>query len=153
MEKICCFTGHRDIPQQISDELFNELYKTLETLVGEGYSIFRAGGAVGFDRLAADAVIALRQKMPHIKLHIYVPCLDQNKFFSKDENEYYMAQLKSADKIFCISKSYYKGCMLERNRAMVNGADACIAYVRRERGGSAYTVKYAKAENCRVINL
>ncbi len=153
MEKICCFTGHRNIPKEIEEELFCELYSTIDTLSCEGYTIFRAGGAVGFDRMAADAVLALRQKNPQIKLHIYVPCIDQNKFFSEDENEYYMAQIKAADKIFCISKSYRKGCMLERNRAMVNGADACVAYVRRESGGSAYTVKYAKEQNCRVISL
>ena len=153
MEKICCFTGHRNIPDNLSDELFEKLYKTISQLASEGFCIFRAGGAVGFDRLAADAVLALRQKNPSIKLHIYVPCLDQNKYFSPEENDYYMAQIKSADKIMCISKTYTKGCMLQRNRAMVDGADACICYLRKAQGGTAYTVKYAEQKNCRVIHL
>ena len=153
LEKICCFTGHRNIDERIMDELFSELYKTIEGLAKQGFRIFRAGGAVGFDRLAADAVLALRQKNPEIELHIFVPCLDQNKFFSKEENEYYMAQINSADKIMCISETYTKDCMLMRNRAMVEGADACICYLRRQSGGTAYTVRYAEKQNCRVIRL
>lgn len=153
MEKICCFTGHRDIPESESEQLFERLYRAIEELADEGFCIFRAGGAVGFDRLAADAVIALRQKRPNIKLYIYVPCLEQNKFFSQEENEHYIAQIKSADKILCISEKYYKGCMQDRNRALVNGSDACICYLRKSVGGTAFTVNYAEKQNCRIIRL
>ncbi len=153
MEKICCFTGHREIAERDAQNLYAQIINAAETLIAEGFSEFRCGGAMGFDRMAADAVLALRKKYPNIKLHIYVPCLDQNKYFSPEENQHYLAQIHAADKILCISKTYYKGCMLQRNRAMVDGAQACIAFVRRQNGGSAYTVRYAEEKNCRVIRL
>ena len=75
-------------------------------------------------------------------------------FFRVDiENEKYLFQLNSADKILCISQNYYSGCMLERNRALVNGADVCIAYKRRDEGGTAYTVSYAEKNSVKTIIL
>lgn len=153
MEKICCFSGHRDIYPEIEQEVFINVLNTIERLYDEGFRIFRAGGAVGFDRVAADAVIALRQKHNDVKFHVYIPCLDQNKFFSKEENEHYLAQMRCADKVMCMRKTYQKGCMAERNRALVDGSDALVCYLRKNSGGTAYTVNYATEQNKRLIRL
>ena len=126
---------------------------TIERLYSEGFHIFRAGGAIGFDRIAADAVLALRQKHSDVQLHIFVPCLEQNKYFSKEENEHYMAQIKGADKIMCISEHYTQWCMHQRNRALVDGAEVLVCYLRKNSGGTAYTVNYAIKHEKRVIRL
>lgn len=153
MEKICCFTGHRDISPETEQEIFINTLNAIERLYNEGFRIFRAGGAVGFDRIAADAVLALRQKHSDVELHVYIPCLDQNKFFHESENDHYLAQVRSANKVMCMHKTYTKGCMLERNRAMVSGAEVCVAYLRKNSGGTAYTVNYAIENGLRVIRL
>ncbi len=153
LEKICCFSGHRDISPETEEIVFVNVLNTIEKLYEEGYRIFKAGGAIGFDRIAADAVIALRQKHSDVELHVYIPCLDQNKFFSESENEHYLAQMRSANKVMCMRKSYTKGCMYERNRALVDGSDTLICYLRKNSGGTAYTVNYAIEQNKHVIRL
>lgn len=153
MKKICCFSGHRDLSPETYEKVFINVLNTIERLYDEGFRIFRAGGAIGFDRVAADAVLSLRQKKGDVELHIYVPCLEQNKFFSKEENEHYLAQINSADKIMTVSQHYTKWCMAARNRALVDGSDALICYLRKNSGGTAYTVDYAIKQEKRVIRL
>lgn len=153
MEKICCFSGHRSIAPEDEEIVFVNVLNTIEKLYNEGFRIFRTGGAMGFDRIAADAVLALRQKHSDAELHVYMPCLDQNKFFSEAENEHYLAQMRSANKVMCMRKTYTKGCMYERNRALVDGSDALVCYLRKNSGGTAYTVNYAIKQNKHVIRL
>ncbi len=153
MEKICCFTGHREIYEGDRETLYSALLDAVEGLIAEGFCEFRSGGAIGFDTLAADAVLSLKQKYPQIKLYIYVPCLGQDKYYTPEQKKKYLSQINSADKILCMAEHYYRGCMQARNRALVDGADCCIAYLRKDSGGSAYTEKYAQSKNCRVIRL
>ena len=153
LEKVCCFSGHRDVSPESEEIVFINVMNAIEKLYNEGFRVFRAGGAVGFDRIAADAVLALRQKHSDVQLHIYIPCLDQNKYFSESENEHYLAQARAADTVMCLYKTYQKGCMHERNKALVNGADALVCYLRKNTGGTAYTVNYAISNNLRVIRL
>ena len=153
MEKICCFSGHRDLSPETDDIVFINVMNTIERLYDEGFRIFRTGGAVGFDRVAADAVLALRQKHSDVKLHVYIPCLDQNKYFSESENQHYLAQMRSADKVLCMRESYTNGCMHERNRALVDGSDALVCFLRTNSGGTAYTVNYAIENQKRLIRL
>ena len=49
--------------------------------------------------------------------------------------------------------TYFDGCMLERDRRLVEGSDVCVAYCAQSRGGTAYTVTRAMREGLEVINL
>lgn len=153
MEKICCFTGHRSIESADKAAVTAALRRVLPELIKEGVNIFRTGGALGFDMLAAEEILRLKRNFPKVKLHIYVPCLDQNKYYTPEQKAVYLRHINAADKIMCISKSYYNGCMLERNRQMVNGSEYCVAYLRKQSGGTAFTVNYAEKNGVRVIKL
>ncbi|MBQ8869491.1 MAG: DUF1273 family protein [Oscillospiraceae bacterium] len=153
MEKICCFTGHRNILDNDRAAVTAALRVLLPDLIREGTTIFRTGGAIGFDTLAAEEILRIKRNFPEVKLHIYVPCLDQNKYYSDEQKAVYLRHINAADKIMCISEKYYNGCMLDRNREMVNGSDLCIAYLRRQSGGTAYTVNYAEKNGVKVIKL
>ncbi|MBQ5816204.1 MAG: DUF1273 family protein [Oscillospiraceae bacterium] len=153
MEKVCCFTGHRSIDQNDKAAVTAALRRVLPELIKEGVTLFKTGGAIGFDMLAAEEILRLKRNFPEVKLHIYVPCLDQNKYYTDEQKAVYLRHINSADKIFCITESYYNGCMLERNRALVNGSDYCVAYLRKESGGTAYTVSYAQKNGVKVIKL
>ncbi len=48
-EQTCCFTGHRDIPEQSRTRIAAGLEKTVIELIQQGYRYFGAGGARGFD--------------------------------------------------------------------------------------------------------
>ncbi|MBQ7799488.1 MAG: DUF1273 family protein [Oscillospiraceae bacterium] len=153
MEKICCFTGHRNISDSDRAAVTAALRTLLPDLIKDGVTVFRTGGALGFDTLAAEEILRLKKNFPEVKLHIYVPCLDQNKYYSPEQKAVYLRHINAADKIMCISKSYYDGCMLDRNKEMVNGSALCIAYIRRQSGGTAFTVRYAEKNGVKVVRV
>ena len=51
----CCFTGHRKIPMLDRMRISRQLDTTIQKLVDEGICYFGAGGALGFDTMAAQA--------------------------------------------------------------------------------------------------
>lgn len=61
----CCFTGHRKIPPEKKGEISRRLKTTLIRLIEEGYVCFGAGGAFGFDTLATQCVLSLKNQYPH----------------------------------------------------------------------------------------
>ena len=106
------FTGHRDIPGGLYDEISDKVDFIIETLYKTaGYRDFVAGGAIGFDTLAAKAVLRLREREKDVKLHIFVPCLGQEKYFSEQQKAEYDDILKSADSVQVLSEHYFRGCM------------------------------------------
>lgn len=81
-EKTCCFTGHREIPKGMYPMLTAELERKLHGLIQRGFQYFGAGGALGFDTLAAEAVLRLKEQYPDIRLILVLPCPDQTRFDS-----------------------------------------------------------------------
>lgn len=63
-EKICCFTGHRHIPEESYQQVKNKLEQTIKKLYNSGIIYYGAGGALGFDCLSAETVLRLREKYP-----------------------------------------------------------------------------------------
>ena len=129
------------------------LDKMLENLIWQGVSTFRAGGAIGFDTVAALAVLEKKQAHPEIILELELPCKDQTNGWSAADKSAYDYVLSKADKISYTCEKYRKGCMLERNRRLVNGADFCVAFCSSDKGGSAYTMNYAKEKGLTIINI
>ena len=62
--KTVCFTGHRELPTDDLPEISKRLEDTLVALIEQGYCYFGAGGALGFDTLAAQTVLRLRERYP-----------------------------------------------------------------------------------------
>lgn len=152
-DKAICFTGHRDIPDDVYYKVVFLLRQTVEQKIKEGYSVFCAGGAKGFDTMAALAVINLKRVYPHIKLHLYLPCKNQAEKWGKFDKDMYSRILKDSDQIFYRSETYTPYCMSQRNRALVDNSALCIAYCTQATGGSAYTISYAMDNGQEIINL
>ncbi len=154
MSKICCFTGHRYMsalpPEKIEIKLKNKLIDLIEN---EGFTDFRTGGAKGFDSLAALTILKLKNRYPHIKLHLILPCKGQEKYFLPIERQIYHFAIKNADSVTYIQEHYSDGVMFARNRALVDGADLCFAYLEKLRGGTYQTINYARKQGVRTINL
>ena len=153
MSKICCFTGHRKIDAKYLDETFRLLKQNIDLLANDGYEEFRAGGAIGFDALASLAVLEIKKKYPSIKLALMLPCLDQDKYWTKNEKAVYEYIKRNADSIVYVREKYSVNAMHERNRRLVDGSDICVAFLKRNSSGSAYTCNYAKDKNIPVLNL
>lgn len=75
---------------------------------------FGAGGALGFDTVAAQTVIRLKVKYPKIRLILVLPCTDQAKFWNEDDSREYERIKKLADKTVYTSEKYYNGCMAKK---------------------------------------
>lgn len=149
----CCFTGHRDISPEKIPEIKEKLREVLIKCIEDGYRDFYNGGAVGFDIIAAETVLELKEEYPYIRLHIIVPCAGHNRRWGISDITRFERILSLSDEVKCLSPVYFNGCMQVRNRYMVNESSLCIAYLERMTGGSAGTVKYAESENLRIINI
>lgn len=151
--KTCCFTGHRDVDPHHLHELLCLLKEEIARLAEEGVTVFRNGGAIGFDTVSALKVIEAKKTYPQIRLEMYLPCRNQSDRWSDLQKEIYRFILSQADSIVYTSEHYTRFCMLERDRRMVDGSDLCIAYCLRSNGGTGYTCKYALKQNVPVLNL
>ncbi len=147
----CCFTGHRRIEPSNYEHIKTKLTEEITNLIKSGYKYFGCGGALGFDTLAALTILQLKTIHPHIKLMLVLPCKNQDKYWSEQDKETYKQIKSKADKIVYTSENYTHDCMHKRNRHLVNYSSVCIAYFNGEKGGTEYTVNYAKINKVPII--
>ena len=152
-EETCCFTGHRKIPEEEREQLARRLEATVEELIRAGVRYFVAGGALGFDTLAAQTILKLRTQYSQVKLILVLPCETQTRGWPEEDVRIYEEIKKAADKVRYTSVEYTRGCMHKRNRHLVDHSGVCVAYLTESRGGTAYTVDYARKNGVPVINL
>ena len=158
--KTVCFTGHRSqkLPWRFHEEderckaMKVTLHMEIEKAIKRGYKTFLCGMALGFDMICAETVIDLKMKYPDIKTVGALPCKTQDsKWFVKDR-ERYKKLLKQIDCVRCIYDEYIgAGCMLERNRYMVNNSSLMIALYNGLSGGTKSTIDYARKEGLEII--
>lgn len=151
--KTCCFTGHRDIATKDIARIEKKLEETIISLYTQGVVYYGAGGALGFDTIAAETVLRLRKSHPVLRLILVLPCLNQTRGWAAKDVARYEEIKCQADKVRYISKEYTPDCMFRRNRHLVNYSSICICFQKWECGGTAYTVRYAKSQGVKVINI
>lgn len=150
--QVCCFTGHRIIKMS-KIEVNNRLDKLIEYLVSKGVIYYGCGGALGFDTLAAEAVIRARTKNPLIKLILVLPCKDQDIKWKQEDKDKYEYIKSQSDKIRYISDIYTSTCMYDRNRHLVDESCYCISLLEHYSGGTYYTFRYAKEKGLIIYNI
>ena len=149
MGKICAFTGHRILYGQLD---FGLLDRVIEDLIKNGYDEFLCGMAIGFDTACAESVIKFKQRYD-IKLTACLPYAEQGDTFSEKSRKKHAEILQKCDKIVTLSEQYFSGCMHARDRYMVDNCDAVLCFLRRQKGGTFYTVSYARRQGKKVIEL
>lgn len=152
-EQTCCFTGHRHIPEADREKIKHRLETVITSLYQRGVCYYGAGGALGFDTLAAQAVLRLRERYPALKLILVLPCLDQTKGWRPEDIAVYNQIKAGADKVVYTSQTYTPGCMHKRNRYLVDNSGTCVCCLTKQTGGTAYTVQYAKSHGLNIIDL
>lgn len=153
-EKTICFTGHRTIRTKDGD-IAASLRGLIEILINRGYKYFGAGGAIGFDTIAAETIVNLQCVYPDIRLILVLPFRNQytDGKWTKEEIKKYNDLIYKAAKVVYIQDKYSSGVYYKRNRHLIDNSSLCIAYQYKNTGGTAYTTRYAKEQNCRVIDL
>lgn len=148
-----CFTGHRQIAYKDIVRLPALVEQVLIELYERGATVFRAGGAMGFDTVAALKVLELKERYPEICLELILPCRNQTERWDEVSRRTYQYILDKADRHRFLFDTYFEGCMLERDRRLVEGSDVCVAYCTRSQGGTAYTLTHAMRSGLELINL
>lgn len=152
-EECACFTGHRELDEEELPGLRQALELTLEAAWAQGYRYFYNGGALGFDLLAAEAVMACKRRHAETALEIVVPHAHQSVGWPETERSRYERLCYLADRVKILSPLYYRGCYHVRNRYMVDRSGLCLCYFTHAQGGTAYTAAYAAREGVRLVNL
>ena len=152
-ERTACFTGHRTIPFLQRRKIEKRTEDALIEAIKQGYRFFGAGGALGFDTLAAQTVLRLKKTYPQIKLILVLPCLSQTRGWRPEDIAEYERIKAAADKVVYTSQEYTRDCMFKRNRHLVDNSSLCIAYLTENTGGTAYTVDYARSKGLIIRNV
>lgn len=152
-EKTCCFTGHRELTKQDYKRIGLILEQTIVDLIARGVIFYGAGGALGFDTIAAQTILKLKKKYPHIKLILVLPCKTQAKQWSFTDKEEYERIKAKADKVVYVTQEYTDSCLFKRNRHLVDHSSIFVCYLTKDTGGTDYTVSYARMMGLEVINI
>jgi len=142
--KSIAFTGHRKCDEVVVREMMKQFLCAL--LSKDDRLLFICGGAVGVDTIAAEEILKLRDgdcDGGRIELHLFLPCKDQDRFWSGEYKGRFRGVLARANSIKYICDQYDISCMERRNRAMVDASDLVCAYWERTRGGTNNTIAYS----------
>ena len=150
----CCFTGHRKIRKEETVRLRAQVRELALRYMELGMTDFLVGGAIGFDMLAAEVLIDLREKEGKaLRLVSVLPFLQWRAGWPKEAAEREDRILEKSDEILIPAEGYSKQAYLRRDRRMVDASAVCIAYCCRKTGGTAYTVRYARKRGVPVVNI
>ena len=153
---VLAFTGHR--PEKLpwgSDEsdprcaaLKRQLLDAVRIAAGEGYDTFLCGMARGCDFYFAEAVLELG-----LRLEAWLPCPSQPDRWSDGDRQRQTELLMECAAVYMTESVYSEGCMLRRNRKMVDAADALLTVFDGSPGGTRAAIDYARRQGKRVYGL
>lgn len=141
-EKICCVTGHRNIPADQIDYVKASLRREIEKAVEDGFTGFMSGFADGVDQYFAEIVIDLQKDNPDLHLFAAIPI--RQRLTSLQKKQKTKEMLDRCTDIAVIREDYHPSVYSHRNRYMVEKSDRVIAvYDGREKGGTVGTIRFA----------
>lgn len=158
----CAFTGHRPerLPWGYDEDdsrclAFKiDLEKQITQLCQEGIRHFITGMALGADLYCAEIVLALQETGEDITLECAIPCATQTRGWTEEQQERYDKILSHAHLETMVQHDYTRGCMMRRNRYMVDRANTLVAvYDGKPVGGTARTIAYAMKQEVNLFIL
>ena len=153
---VLAFAGHRpeklpwgsDESDPRCDALKRQIFDAVRTAAGEGYDTFLCGMARGCDFYFAEAVIA-----QGLRLEAWLPCPSQADRWSEEDQRRYTALLMDCAAVYMTEPEYSQGCMLRRNRKMVDDADGLLTVYDGSPGGTGAAIDYARKRGKRITGL
>ena len=141
--KSCFFIGHREAPESI----YPELAQTVEQLIGQGVTDFYVGHYGNFDRLAARAVIAAKQRYPEVRLTMLLPYHPAERKVvlpAGFDGSLYPPGMENVPRRFAIARA---------NRWMVEHCTHLVAYVTHPASNAGKVVELGRIKDKKVIEL
>lgn len=140
MEKICCVTGHREIPEDQAEKIKAALGREIEKAAAEGYTGFMTGFEDGVDQVFAEQVVELQKSRPEVKLIAVLP--HPQMVEDLQAGAHTKELLESCAEIKVMEGKDRQAAYSLRRRFMVEQADRVIAvYDGRETGGTVKMIR------------
>ena len=160
-ETTCCFSGPRPprLPWGSNEAdprclaLKERLAAAVEDAFDRGMRHFLCGMARGADFYFCDAVLELRERRSGVTLEAVIPCEEQAARWSERERERWFSLVERCDGETMLQHHYDKGCMLRRNRYLVDHSSMLIAVYDGMLGGTMYTLSYAMKRGLETVIL
>lgn len=162
--KNICFAGPR--PARLPDhgrrdsaamvEIKQRLKQTILSHFSQGKTTFLNGCMSGFDVIAGETVLSLKQEYPAIRCVTAAPFrLDyfRNENWTPEWKARALDLYLRSDAAFSLSQTYHKGVYYERNRFMVDHSAALICYYTGAGTGTKYTMDYAAKKRLEIANI
>ena len=146
---VCALTGHRVLGKDFNEMVLRD---TFARLIQEGVTVFLCGMAVGFDTVCCRLLYELRKEYA-ITVVACIPFAGQENKFSKKKKKTYEEYTRLSDEKVILYDAYTPGVYFGRNRYMIDRCNVVLAYLHTERGGTHYTVEYAKKKNKQIIYI
>lgn len=160
-QMVCAFTGHR--PERLpwgSDEtdvrcgaLRRRMEQVVTELYAQGCDTFLCGMARGCDTLFAESVLAVQKRHSELRLVAMIPCPSQPDAWPEADRARYSRLLAACSEVRVLEPSYSGGCMLRRNRAMVDAAELLVTVYDGGSGGTEATIRYARQKGTQIVPL
>lgn len=136
-------TGHR--PQKLPVESINAIKLALLERVQALYDrhddlVLVTGMALGVDMWFAE--IGIKLGIPVIAV---IPFTNQAASWHKLNRQHYLNILRDTEEIQCIHEEYKPSAYFDRNKAMVEQSDECIAVWDGSQSGTAHAVSVANS--------
>lgn len=141
-KKVCCVTGHRDLPQNQINYVKAALMREIEKAVADGFTCFMSGFAEGVDQYFVEMVMEKQKDDPSLELIAVIPYQKRLNSLRSKGRTYEM--LEACHDVVVIREEYQPSVYSHRNRYMVEHSDRVIAvYDGREKGGTVRTIRFA----------
>lgn len=148
---VLAFAGHRPEKLPWGENEGDERCAALKTALAaavvraaeEGYDTFLCGMARGCDFYFAEAVEMAVEAYPHLRLEAWLPCPSQSDRWPEIDRARQEKLLLECAAVYMVEPRYSEGCMLRRNRAMIDRADALLTVWDGSPGGTEAAVRYA----------
>jgi uncharacterized phage-like protein YoqJ len=151
---VTAFTGHRYVNGLTVNE---DIKRVSLKLIKRGVTHFMVGGALGFDILAGEKIIKIREEKPDIKLIVVLPCCFD--IFTQKWEEVYKkriaALMMNADEVITLQDEFTNDCYKKRNQYLVDHSGVCVCYynINQSRTGTGQTVRMAERKGIEIINI
>lgn len=146
------FIGQQEIQADEKDSLKEQLRNELSRLITvERYRYFMSSGVPGFDALAAQVVLELRETFD-IGLFVVLPCDGLKRNWSAADQEAHQSLLDSANYVRYTSfATWFDGCLWRRDKYMVDHASLIITCQPHRKTVKSRILNYAKTEQVPII--
>ena len=145
MTKTCCFIGHSQIYEDISQALADAVDRHISEY---GVTDFLVGNYGAFDRMAGAAVKAAKARHSGIRLYLMLPYHPERgrplPLRAGYDSFVYPEEMEGVP---------FRRAIPRLNQLMVNDSVYAIVYVRYPLGGAATTLEYARHKGLTITNL